>query len=117
MILIYTVLIVLYLTFDGDLTDSKMLTTLYAIEIALLCLFVIDIVMQVYAFRIMYVLEPWNIADMVVIVLMLVFVLLDIFSTNQALKGFLKLRAVFRLLRVFLLVRKLNALRRIRETD
>lgn len=116
MILAYTLLIVVYLSFDTDVTGRQLLT-LYCVEIALLCVFIVDIAMQGFAYRALYLRDFWSIVDCLVIMLMLVFVLLDIFTTNQALHGFLKFRAIFRILRVFLLVRKLNALRKIGESS
>lgn len=55
--------------------------------------------------------------DMIIILLCLAFVLLDMFADNQVLKNALKVRIIFRLLRIFLLIRKLNALREIKEME
>jgi hypothetical protein len=116
-IAVYAALIILYLVFDdGSILDDNQLVFLYFLEIALLSFFILDITLYIISFRMLYLRDTWNIIDIVVITLSIAFVLLDIFSSSQSLKAFLKLRAVFRLLRVFLLIRKLNALRRISET-
>jgi cAMP-specific phosphodiesterase 4/calcium/calmodulin-dependent 3',5'-cyclic nucleotide phosphodiesterase len=116
-IAVYAALIILYLVFDdGSILDESQLVFLYYLEIALLSFFILDITLYIISFRLLYLRDTWNIIDIVVITLSIAFVLLDIFSSSQSLKAFLKLRAVFRLLRVFLLIRKLNALRRISET-
>lgn len=64
----------------------------------------------------MFIKDYWNIADIIVILLSIGFILISFFlDGNKALKGFLKIRGVFRLLRVFILIRKLNAVRIRRE--
>lgn len=55
--------------------------------------------------------DYWNIFDLFIIIISLLFVFLDIFVENEVLDGILKIRGIFRLLRIFLLIRKLNALR------
>jgi len=114
---VYAALIILYLVFDdGSVLDDSQMQILYIVEIVLLSFFILDITLYLISFRQLYIRDTWNIVDIVVITLSLIFVLVDIFSTSASLKAFLKIRAIFRLLRVFLLVRKLNALRRISET-
>jgi FlaA1/EpsC-like NDP-sugar epimerase len=115
---VYAALIILYLVFDdGSVLNDSQMHILYILEIVLLSFFILDITLYLISFRQLYIRDTWNIVDIVVITLSLVFVLVDIFSTNASLKAFLKIRAIFRLLRVFLLVRKLHALRRISETS
>lgn len=64
----------------------------------------------------MYLQDYWNISDIIVIFLSIIFVVLDIELGNvSGIRGILKLRGLFRLLRVFLLVRKLNLVRVRRE--
>lgn len=64
----------------------------------------------------LYLRDVWNIADIVVILLSIAFVLLDLLiEDNSSLSGFLKIRGIFRLLRVFILIRKLNVVRVRRE--
>lgn len=82
----------------------------------LLGIFIVEIVLHIYAYGLLYLKDPWNIADISIIIICIIFVLLDLLlesSTN--IKGFLKVRGVFRLLRIFILVRKLNAVRIRRE--
>lgn len=71
-----------------------------------------DIILHSYAFRGLYLTDIWNIADIIVIVLSIVFVFLDLTTSEDSkLKGLLKIRGVFRLLRIFILFRKLNTVR------
>lgn len=116
--MVYSALIIIYLVFDDGtvLSDSQM-KIFYILEIVLLTFFILDISLYLISFRLLYIRDTWNIVDIVVITLSLVFVIVDIFSTSTSLKAFLKIRAIFRLLRIFLLVRKLQALRRISETS
>ena len=78
--------------------------------------FVIDIIMHINAFRLLYLIDIWNILDLIVIILSIGLVLLDLLlPVDNNVRGFLKIRGVFRLLRVFILIRKLNAVRIRRE--
>ena len=82
----------------------------------ILGIFVVEIVLHVLAFRMLYLKDYWNVLDIVIIIISIVFVLLDILLDQKSgVRGFLKIRGVFRLLRVFILVRKLNAVRLRRE--
>ena len=62
-----------------------------------------------------YLRDIWNAIDFIVILLSVLFVFLDMYLKDSALKGILRIRGIFRMLRVFLLVRKLNTLRVKRE--
>ena len=60
--------------------------------------------------------DSWNILDIIIIIISVVFVLLDLLvGDNSKIRGFLKIRGIFRLLRIFILIRKLNAVRVRRE--
>ena len=76
-------------------------------------IFVVEIILHTFAYWVLYLRDPWNIADIVIILISIAFVLVDLTakSNSSALKGILKIRGVFRLLRVFILVRKLNIVR------
>jgi cAMP-specific phosphodiesterase 4 len=92
-------------------------TIFYIIELVFLGIFVIEIILYVFSFRILYLKDTWNVLDIIVIILSIAFVLLDLtLPIENAARGFLKIRGIFRLLRVFILVRKLNAVRIRRET-
>ena len=113
----YTILIFLYLAFSDSLLEDSKMIYFYVVELAILGIFVIEICLHLIAFSRLYLADRWNVFDMVIILLCLGFVFLDIFVNNQSLKNFLKVRGIFRLLRIFLLVRKLNALRVIRDIE
>lgn len=84
-------------------------------EIAILGVFVVEIFLHVLAYKMLYFKDYWNIFDLVIILVSYLFVFLDMFTDNDSLSSFLKIRAVFRLLRVFLLIRKLNTLKERRD--
>ena len=89
---------------------------IYPIELAILAIFVFEIITHIFAFHIHYLRDWLNIVDIIVIIISIIFVLLDIYlPDNNAFRGFLKVRGVFRLLRIFILIRKLNAVRVRRE--
>mmetsp|Transcript_45376 Transcript_45376/g.33161 ORF Transcript_45376/g.33161 Transcript_45376/m.33161 type:complete len:269 (+) Transcript_45376:178-984(+) len=112
LIIIYTLLIFVYFALDGtEVDEDEYKVTLYAIEIVILAFFVFDITLHVLAFWLLYLSDWWNIFDLVVILLSIVFVVADMKVDNDTVKNILKIRGIFRLLRVFLLIRKLNVLR------
>jgi hypothetical protein len=113
LIVCYTILIFLFFgledtTFFAQGSDS---TIFYIIELCILGIFCIEIITYILTFHCLYFMDMWNIFDIVIIMISIVFVLLDIFVQNTALSAFLKIRGIFRLVRIFILIRKLNALR------
>lgn len=83
------------------------------IEICLLALFVIEVMLHIVAYGVLYIKDCWNIFDMIIIILSIMFVFLDLYipETNGSAKGILQIRGIFRMLRIIILIRKLNTLR------
>lgn len=88
---------------------------LLVFELVILGIFCIEIGLHIYAFRCLYFSDVWNILDIIVILLSILFVVLDMVINNSVIKDILKIRGVFRLLRLFILIRKLNELRKKNE--
>lgn len=79
-------------------------------------IFIIEITLHIYSYGLLYIKDPWNIADITIIMICLVLVLVDLFiDSSNSFRGFLKIRGIFRLLRIFILMRKLNTVRIRRE--
>ncbi len=76
------------------------------IELSILGVFIVEIVLSCSAFGKYYILDWWNIFDILIIMLSVAFVLLEMNMENDKLNSILKIRGVFRLLRIFLLFRK-----------
>ena len=110
LIVLYTLLIFLILSLV-DSFFNNIQDVFYIIELAILGVFCVDITLHIIALGKLYLREYWNIVDLAIIILSVIFVLLDLFVNNTALQGFLKIRGIFRFLRIFLLIRKLNTLR------
>jgi hypothetical protein len=83
----------------------------------LLSFFVIDISIGLIAFGLLYFRDIWNTIDIFAIAVTIAFVVLEFFTVSNEVKGLLKVRAIFRMLRIFILIRKLNALRHIKEKE
>lgn len=123
LIIAYTLLIFVFFAYDDvkKCTDAQKATAaerdelFYIIELSILGIFVIEIALHIYAYNMIYLRDIWNAIDFIVILLSVLFVLLDMYLGDSALKGVLRIRGIFRMLRVFLLVRKLNTLRVKRE--
>lgn len=118
LIILYTCLIFIYFALaDQYFSGGINLVIFYIIELTILGIFVIEIFLHFLAFRLLYLKDYWNIFDLIIIIISVVFVLLDIFINNSVIDVILKIRGIFRLLRVFLLIRKLNTLRVKREVQ
>jgi hypothetical protein len=112
LIILYTLLIFVYFSIDCTTLDESKVTNIFLyIEISILSIFSIEIILNIIALRSYYMRDPWNIFDIIIIALSIIFVLLDLFINSQALNGILKIRGIFRLLRIFILIRKLNTIR------
>jgi len=118
LIVVYTLIVLLQFGLEETVfaKNPRIEEVFFIIELVILGIFVVEILLHLYAFGKMYLEDYWNISDIVVIFLSIVFVLLDIeFGNQSGIAGILKLRGLFRLLRVFLLIRKLNLVRVRRE--
>ena len=115
LIVIYTLLIFLYFSVEDTTFAEKSRDIFYLIEIIILGLFSVEITMHIIALHSIYLKDPWNIFDLIIIILSILFVLLDIFVTTKAVRSILKIRGLFRIVRIFILIRKLNTLRVKRE--
>ena len=111
LIILYTILIFLFFAIVDNFLSSDDVTIFYIIELIILGIFCLEIALHITGYGMLYLKDNWNVFDIFIIMLSLIFVFLDIFVNNAALQGFLKIRSVFRLLRIFLLIRKLNSLR------
>mmetsp|Transcript_7290 Transcript_7290/g.6444 ORF Transcript_7290/g.6444 Transcript_7290/m.6444 type:complete len:125 (-) Transcript_7290:721-1095(-) len=89
LIVIYTLLIFVYFILDGteleedEEANEKVQNSLYVIEIVILAFFVIDIGLHISAFCGLYLKDFWNIFDLVVIILSIVFVVADFKVDNK----------------------------------
>lgn len=78
--------------------------------------FVLDIVIHIFGYCLLYVKDYWNIVDFIIIMLSLAFIFLVInIDDVQTQQVFNNIKGVFRLLRIFLLFRKLTQLKEKRD--
>lgn len=115
MILLYTILIFVFFALDGTDIQEDHGDIFYYIEIVILFIFSIEITLQTIALGKIYLCDPWNIFDLIIIILSVAFVFMEIYIESKALRGFLRIRGIFRLLRIFILIRKLDALKEKKE--
>jgi hypothetical protein len=112
LIVLYTLLVLVQFGLDEQEFYRNEEPNIFKAELAILGLFIVEIVLHVFAYRLLYLKDYWNILDIMVIKICLVFVLLDLLLDKSVnIKGFFKIRGIFRLLRIFILTRKLNAVR------
>ncbi len=91
--------------------DADIALSLQIVELVILGLFLIEVTLKFVAFRALYICNKWNIFDILVIFISIIFVVLEIVLPNSALSSVFRVRGLFRLLRVFLVLRKMNELR------
>lgn len=115
LIILYTLLIFLFFGFEDTFFSGDNVMIFYIIELSILGIFCVEITVHIIAFTMLYLRDWWNLFDILIIIISLIFVFLDIFVDNDQLSGFLKIRGIFRLLRIFLLIRKLSQLKEKRD--
>lgn len=112
LIVLYTVMVFFLIGIEDLSICADLLCDLFSYcELVILGIFVVEILLNTYAFRGLYYDDCWNIFDVLVIVLSIAFVIMDLTIENSTVRSVLKIRGIFRLLRIFILVRKLNVLR------
>ena len=84
-------------------------------EILILLFFVLDILVHIIGYGLIYLKDYWNMVDAVVILVNIVFVIVDMQVSAGILKEVLKIRGFFRLIRIFVLIRKVNQVKTKRE--
>ena len=84
-------------------------------EILILLFFVLDILVHIIGYGLIYLKDYWNMVDAVVILVNIVFVIVDMQVTAGIFKELLKIRGFFRLIRIFVLIRKVNQVKTKRE--
>lgn len=90
---------------------NKLNRMFVGIELVILGIFVVDICLHGITYGMIYMRDPWNIIDIVIIAVSIAAVVLDLTVESQVLSNLLKIRGVLRLVRIFILFRKLNAIR------
>ena len=80
-------------------------------ELVILGFFLIEVSLKFLAFRRLYICDKWNLFDVFVILVSIVFVVLEIMLKDSNVTAIFRIRGIFRLLRVFLVLRKMNELR------
>jgi hypothetical protein len=83
LIILYTLLIFLFFAFADTFFEGDNLKIFYIIELSILGVFCIEILVHTIAFGLLYVRDWWNVFDIIIIILSLVFVFLDIYVQND----------------------------------
>lgn len=92
--------------------NSEAEIALQIVELVFLFIFCVEISLNMIGFGVLFIKDWWNIADVTVIILAIVFVILDMTLQNSSLSGLFRLRGLFRLLRVGILIRKFDSIRK-----
>ena len=113
LILLYTLLVIVYLAIDDVIEESDTaVLVLQVVELVFLFIFCIEITLNLVGFGVLFIKDYWNIADMTVILLAIIFVICDMLLRDSFLSNIFRLRGLFRLLRVGILIRKFDAIRK-----
>ena len=112
LIILYTLLVIVYLAIEDLIEDSdEVQLTLQIIELCFLFIFWVEISLNLLGFGTLFIKDLWNIADITVILLAIVFVVLEMVIDDGTLNNVFRIRGLFRLLRVGILIRKFDAIR------
>lgn len=117
LIIIYTIMVLIFLALDDSFYDNnpKLELSFQIIELFILFIFCVDIGARIYAFRMLFLKDRFNIIDIIIIGVAIIFTILDMVIDNNTASAIFRIRGVFRLLRVALLIRKLDELKQTRK--
>ena len=102
-------------TIQDTSQQKAVIDVLVFLEIVILLFFVLDILVHVIGYGLIFLKDYWNMIDAVVILVNIVFVIVDTQVQAGILKDILKIRGFFRLIRIFVLIRKVNQVKAKRE--
>ena len=109
LIVVYALYVFVAIGIEGFIEDDdKAVLALQIVELIILGLFLLEVSLKFIAFRKIYLCDIWNIFDIAVILISIVFVVLEILLKDSNISDFFKIRGMFRLLRIFLVIRKVN---------
>ena len=77
-------------------------------ELVVLGLFCLDITLHIIGYGKYYLIDYWNVFDLIIIALNILFVFLDIYDNEGKFSSVLKLRGLFRIMRIMIVYRKIN---------
>ena len=101
---------------EAQTNQKNVIDVLVFLEIVILLFFVLDILVHIVGYGLIFLKDYWNMVDAVVILVNIVFVIVDTqVDENIILKSVLKIRGLFRLIRIFVLIRKVNQVKAKRE--
>ena len=109
LIVVYALYVFVAIGIEGFIEDDeKAVLSLQIVELIILGFFLLEVSLKFVAFRRIYLCDIWNIFDITVILISIVFVVLEILLKDSNISDFFKIRGMFRLLRIFLVIRKVN---------
>jgi len=111
-IILYSLLVVVFLAIDDEIEDNDDLKLgLQILELMFLFVFCVEISLNFIGFGWLFIKDWWNIGDITVIILAIIFVILEMVIDDGTLNSVLRIRGLFRLLRVGILIRKVDSIR------
>ena len=109
MVLLFTFEVLIYISIEDFISHSLETENIFkVIEVIILGVFILDIVLNVIAFRRNYFNDKIIWIDIAITLLTIVFHLIDLLTGPD--NEFLKIKGLFRILRIFLLFRKVSPL-------
>ena len=85
LIILYTLLIFVYFAFDCDyfVENPQHEKIFLYVEISILATFSLEIMMNIISLHKYYLKDPWNVFDLFIIIVSIIFVLLDVFVSKN----------------------------------
>ena len=112
-ILVYTVIVFINVSFEDNISDYKIYILI--VELVILTIFGIEISLKICAFRMVFLKDPWNIFDIIIVILCYILTIIEIEEPGLVDSGFFRVSGILRLLRIIVMFRKVNHMRRIRQ--
>ena len=105
-ILIYTVIVFVNVSFEDSIEDYRIYILIT--ELVILSIFAIEIILKLYAFRVVFIKDPWNVFDIFIVICCFILTIIEIEEPGLVDSGFFRVSGILRLLRIIVMFRKVN---------
>jgi hypothetical protein len=113
LILIYAGIVFMSISFEDTVEEVE--TEILILELVILCFFLIELMLKIYAFRIPFLKDGWNVFDMIIVIICFVMTCIQLADRDLIEASAVRFTGILRLLRIVVMFRKVNEMRKINE--
>jgi hypothetical protein len=113
LILIYAVIVFMSISFEDTVEEVE--TEVLILELVILCFFLIELMLKIYAFRIPFLKDGWNIFDIIIVIICFIMTCIQLADRDLIEASAVRFTGILRLLRIVVMFRKVNEMRKINE--